>query len=121
MLEIQMLLKSYIFISSGDITIILFLLEFREMKISLSIFHIFLISMSDSRRKSQSSCSTKDGENCLTNIYILVITTHCYLLRMITPFWKCNKGKYFGLCSIRVLCSEPKRILNYSGNLQEKK
>lgn len=51
--EVQMLLKSYIFISSGDITITLFLLEFREMQISLSIFiFIFLISMSESRRKS---------------------------------------------------------------------
>ena len=32
--EIKMLLKSCIFISSGDITVTLFLLEFREMQIS---------------------------------------------------------------------------------------
>ena len=32
--EIQTLLKSHIFISSGDITITLFLLEFREIQIS---------------------------------------------------------------------------------------
>ena len=88
---------------------------------AVKYFHfIFLINMSESRENLQSSSSANDKKQSNQCIYSCYTDT-LLSLRMMTPFWKCNKGKYFGFCSIVVLCDKPKRILNYSREHRKKK
>lgn len=62
----------------------------------------------------------KMGKQSNQYIYSYYYTDPLLSLRRITPFWKCNKGKYFRFCSIIVLCDKRKRILNYSGKHRKK-
>lgn len=60
-------------------------------------------------------------KNCLTKAYFPVILTYSCPYRMVTPFWKCNRGKQFGYCPTAVSYYKPKRILNYSSGTQKMK